>query len=66
MGLGLDVLVLEGAWPPVLGAAAILRGNGVYVCLKRVTAFSTVPGAPAGVFPPAAGKGTTGFFKTGG
>lgn len=54
--VGLFSLVLSGSLiVPTLGVFAILLYNGVYIYLKRKTAFALIPGALIGSIPPAIG-----------
>lgn len=56
MGLGSAVLLAFGGISAVLlGLFAALWYNGVYVLLKKKSAFSVIPGALTGMIPPAIG-----------
>jgi protoheme IX farnesyltransferase len=44
-----------GPVPAVLGIAAVIVYNGIYIYLKRVTAFAVLTGALVGILPPGMG-----------
>ena len=49
------LLACSGIEALLLGLFAVLWYNGVYVYLKKITAFSVIPGALTGAVPPAIG-----------